>query len=87
MEYHFTWVGIFVESLDHCKIKIFLGQGRSTLNDGAKNSHKRSSVKKITYANSVRRKLYLQYISEELREDAALALDTAAIPLDCLIDC
>jgi len=54
---------------------------------GAKNSHKRSSVKKITSANSVRRKLYLQYISEELRGDAALALDTAAIPLDCLIDC
>jgi len=48
---------------------------------GAKNSHKRSSVKKITSANSVRRRLYLQYISGELREDAALALDTAATPL------
>jgi len=54
---------------------------------GAKNSHKRSSVKKITSANSVRRKLYLQYISEELRGDAALALETAATPLGSLLDC
>merc|ERR1712027_111664 len=71
MEYDLSWVGILVESLNHyeinCETNIFIGEGGLRLTMGAKNSHKRSSVKRITSANSVRRKLYLQYISGELQ--------------------